>query len=53
LPTVLYALISRPGGINYGMAMAVTALLILLTFALVAAVSARPKWSVFRRARRS
>ena len=53
LPTVLYALISRPGGINYGMAMAVTALLILLTFALVAAVSARPKRSVFRRARRS
>jgi thiamine transport system permease protein len=43
LPTVLYALISRPGSTNYGMAMAVTAILILLTFALVSAVSFRKK----------
>ena len=41
LPTVLYALISRPGSTNYGMAMAVSAILILLTFALVFSVSAR------------
>jgi thiamine transport system permease protein len=41
LPTVLYALISRPGGDNYGMAMAVCALLILLTFALIITVSVR------------
>jgi thiamine transport system permease protein len=43
LPTVLYALISRPGSTNYGMAMAVTAILILLTFALVSAVTFRKK----------
>jgi thiamine transport system permease protein len=41
LPTVLYALISRPGGDNYGMAMAVCALLILLTLALIITVSVR------------
>ncbi len=41
LPTVLYALISRPGGQNYGMAMAVCAILILLTFVLVFSVSSR------------
>lgn len=39
LPTVLYALISRPGGHNYGMAMAASALLMLFTFAVVLAVS--------------
>ena len=43
LPTVLYALISRPGGLNYGMAMAVSAILILLTLLLVLAVSRRPR----------
>ncbi len=39
LPTVLYSLISRPGGDNYGMAMAVSALLMLFTFAVVLVVS--------------
>jgi thiamine transport system permease protein len=41
LPTVLYALISRPGGQNFGMAMAVCAILIVLTFVLVFSVSSR------------
>ncbi len=41
LPTILYALISRPGEQNFGMAMAVCAILIALTFTLVLAVSAR------------
>ena len=41
LPTILYALISRPGSTNYGMAMAVSAILIVLTFVLVFSVSAR------------
>jgi thiamine transport system permease protein len=41
LPTVLYALISRPGEQNFGMTMAVCAILIALTFTLVLAVSAR------------
>ncbi|MFM5903742.1 MAG: ABC transporter permease [Microbacteriaceae bacterium] len=35
LPTVLYQLISRPGGDNYGMAMAMSAIVIALTFAVV------------------
>jgi thiamine transport system permease protein len=35
LSTVLYQLISRPGSTNYGMAMAVAALLVVLTAALV------------------
>lgn len=35
LPTVLYQLISRPGGQNYGMAMAMAAIVISLTFAVV------------------
>ena len=39
LPTVLFALISRPGATNFGMAMAVCAILISLTFSLVLAVS--------------
>lgn len=41
LPTVLFALISRPGQQNYGMAMAVCSILIALTFVLVFSVSAR------------
>ena len=41
LPTVLYALISRPGTNNYGMAMAVSAIMILLTLFLVFSVSAQ------------
>jgi thiamine transport system permease protein len=39
LPTVLYSLISRPGGDNYGLAMAVSALLMLFTFVVVLVVS--------------
>ena len=39
LPTVLYSLISRPGGDNYGMAMAVSVLLMAFTFAVVLIVS--------------
>jgi thiamine transport system permease protein len=39
LPTVLYTLVSRPGGHNYGMAMAVSVLLILFTFLIVLVVS--------------
>jgi thiamine transport system permease protein len=41
LPTVLYVLISRPGDQNFGMAMAVSAILILLTFVLVFSVAAQ------------
>lgn len=41
LPTVLYLLISRPGDQNFGMAMAVCAILILLTFVLVFSVAAQ------------
>lgn len=44
LPTVLFALISRPGATNFGMAMAVCSILIALTFSLVLAVSTqRPR----------
>ncbi len=39
LPTVLYSLIARPGGDNYGMAMAVSALLMVFTFVVVLVVS--------------
>lgn len=39
LPTVLYSLISRPGGDNYGMAMAVSAILMVFTFLVVLLVS--------------
>lgn len=41
LTTVLFALISRPGDVNYGMAMAVCAILIALTFSVVAISSTR------------
>jgi thiamine transport system permease protein len=41
LPTVLYALMSRPGDQNFGMAMAVCSILILLTFVLVFSVAAQ------------
>jgi thiamine transport system permease protein len=41
LPTVLYALISRPGQQNYGMAMAVCTILIVLTFVFVFSASSR------------
>jgi thiamine transport system permease protein len=39
LPVVLYRLISRPGGENYGMAMAAASLIILLAFAVVTVTS--------------
>ena len=39
LPTVLYSLISKPGGQNFGMAMAAGTLIIVLTFAVVFAIS--------------
>ena len=39
LPTVLYTLISKPGGQNYGMAMAAATLIIVLTFAVVFLIS--------------
>ena len=39
LPTVLYSLISKPGGENYGMAMAAGTLIILLTFVVVFLIS--------------
>ena len=39
LPTVLYSLISKPGGQNFGMAMAASTLIIVLTFAVVFAIS--------------
>ncbi len=39
LPTVLYQLVSRPGGDNYGMAMAMSAIVIALTYAVVFASS--------------
>ncbi len=39
LPTVLYQLIARPGGQNYGMAMAASAILITIAFLLVYLVS--------------
>jgi len=43
IPTLLYRLISRPGEQNYGMAMAVSAILILLSAAIVFLVSRVPK----------
>ena len=39
LPTVLFSLISKPGGQNYGMAMAASTLIIALTFVVVLAIS--------------
>jgi thiamine transport system permease protein len=43
LSTVLYQLISRPGSTNYGMAMAVAVLLVVLTAALVGAAGLKFK----------
>ncbi len=43
IPTLLYRLISRPGEQNYGMAMAVSAILIFLSAAIVFLVSRVPK----------
>ena len=39
LPTVLYTLISKPGGENYGMAMAAGTLIITMTFVIVFLIS--------------
>lgn len=47
LPTVLYQLISRPGSTNFGMAMAVAAILIAITYAVIALVAARRRRPVF------
>ena len=41
LPTVLFQLISRPGSTNYGMAMAIAAILVVLTYFVVAIVAIR------------
>ena len=43
LPTVLYQLISRPGSSNYGMAMAASCLLVMLTVAVVLLTATRMK----------
>lgn len=43
IPTLLYRLISRPGEQNYGMAMAVSAILVVLSAAIVFLVSRVPK----------
>jgi len=43
IPTLLYRLISRPGDQNYGMAMAVSAFLIVISAAIVFVVSRVPK----------
>jgi thiamine transport system permease protein len=53
LPTVLFALISRPGQTNYGMAMAVSACLILLTLAMVFAVSLRKRPSLHQQVQKA
>ncbi len=41
LPTVLFQLISRPGATNFGMAMAIAAILVVLTYAVIALVAVR------------
>jgi thiamine transport system permease protein len=51
LPTVLYQLISRPGGNNYGMAMAMSAVVIVLTFAVVFGASLPTRSRPLRRRR--
>jgi len=51
LPTVLYQLISRPGGNNYGMAMAMSAAVIVVTFVVVFAASLQSKTRPSRRHR--
>jgi thiamine transport system permease protein len=43
IPTMLFRLISRPGEQNYGMAMAVSAILILLSFLVTYQVTRLPK----------
>ena len=47
LPTVLYQLISRPGSTNFGMAMAIAAILIALTYLTVALVAVRRQRPAF------
>jgi len=53
LPTVLYQLVSRPGGNNYGMAMAMSAIVIALTFAVVLAASWQRRTAPRRQPRRA
>lgn len=47
LPTVLYQLISHPGSTNFGMAMAIAAILIALTYLTVALVAVRRQRPAF------
>lgn len=44
LPTVLYQLISRPGGQNFGMAMATASLILLVSFSLIALAARKQSW---------
>jgi thiamine transport system permease protein len=53
LPTVLYQLVSRPGGNNYGMAMAMSAIVIALTFVVVLAASWQRRTAPRRQPRRA
>ena len=43
IPMLMFSLISRPGGDNYGMALAVTFILIIITTVIVFAVGAEPR----------
>lgn len=43
IPMLMFSLISRPGGDNYGMALAVTFILIVITTVIVFAVGSEPK----------
>jgi len=43
IPMLMFSLISRPGGDNYGMALAVAFILIVITTAIVLAVGSEPK----------
>jgi thiamine transport system permease protein len=43
IPMLMFSLISRPGGDNYGMALAVAFILIVITTVIVLAVGSEPK----------
>jgi thiamine transport system permease protein len=51
IPMLMFSLISRPGGDNYGMALAVAFILIVITSVIVFAVGSEPKRE-FRKPRR-
>jgi hypothetical protein len=51
IPMLMFSLISRPGGDNYGMALAVAFILIVITTVIVFAVGSEPKRE-FRKPRR-